>query len=408
MRVNIIESIRSLFNSRIRTIENNPLSIVMIDNPSEKELAAAIQKNSKLFLLIKEPSERLCSIAVNNNPSYIRFINNPSESLQLQAISKNPSAIAYIRNPCNKAQLKVVSTSPESIRLIETPSIEAVKLYIADDYSRLWNLNVSKEKQMSIFSDIFQAKQGAWNISNDEFIVWLSNYTNVKEETVKEVYNAVKALGVDKINIKQWNELLTTGKCKTGAKELIFSQEKGRYSIKIKSKNNHEINAVQENNTKNKRFESPQLEHLRECITGTKKKINESDILTGLKENNISLENMSNEQISQLIRSGETSINNQIIKLKKEPSGYKIKIEEKQVEQSNITVKELPKMQLQETQDNVDEIKLSDKQLKEIEKKGFANIPGGKIIRKIQTPAGYTFKVYNVINTLTRQGQAEA
>ena len=83
MRVNIIESIRSLFNSRIRTIENNPLSIVMIDNPSEKELAAAIQKNSKLFLLIKEPSERLCSIAVNNNPSYIRFINNPSESLQL-------------------------------------------------------------------------------------------------------------------------------------------------------------------------------------------------------------------------------------------------------------------------------------------------------------------------------------
>ena len=65
-------------------------------------------------------------------------------------------------------------------------------------------------------------------------------------------------------------------------------------------------------------------------------------------------------------------------------------------------------MQLQETQDNVDEIKLSDKQLKEIEKKGFANIPGGKIIRKIQTPAGYTFKVYNVINTLTRQGQAEA
>lgn len=38
----------------------------------------------------------------------------------------------------------------------------------------------------------------------------------------------------------------------------------------------------------------------------------------------------------------------------------------------------------------------------------FAKIPGGKIISKIQTPAGYTLKVYNVINTLTRQGQAEA
>ena len=81
---------------------------------------------------------------------------------------------------------------------------------------------------------------------------------------------------------------------------------------------------------------------------------------------------------------------------------------EKQNEQTGEAVKELPKMQLQESQESVEEIHLTKDQLKDIEKKGFVNIPGGKIISKIQTPAGYALKVYNVINTLTRQGQAEA
>lgn len=153
---------------------------------------------------------------------------------------------------------------------------------------------------------------------------------------------------------------------------------------------------------------SPQQTHLRECLKGTKKKITEVELLGELKNNNLTLDEMSTDQISELIKSGETSIKDKTIKLKKEPSGYKIKITEKQNDQTGEAVKELPKMQLQESQESVEEIHLSKAQLRDIEKKGFANIPGGKIISKIQTPAGYTLKVYNVINTLTRQGQAEA
>lgn len=73
---------------------------------------------------------------------------------------------------------------------------------------------------------------------------------------------------------------------------------------------------------------SPQQTHLRECLKGTKKKITEVELLGELKNNNLTLDEMSTEQISELIKSGETSIKDKTIKLKKEPSGYKIKITE--------------------------------------------------------------------------------
>lgn len=115
---------------------------------------------------------------------------------------------------------------------------------------------------------------------------------------------------------------------------------------------------------------SPQQTHLRECLKGTKKKITEVELLGELKNNNLTLDEMSTDQISELIKSGETSIKDKTIKLKKEPSGYKIKITEKQNDQTGEAIKELPKMQLQESQESVEEIHLSKAQLRDIEKKG--------------------------------------
>ena len=304
--------------------------------------------------------------------------------------------------------------SPECIKLIENPSLETIKVYVGDDYKRLWDLNLSNDKQEKVFNEIFRGKE-SWNIPTEELITWLSNYTKFKANNIKDIYNTIKdSINVDRMSIKQWQELITTGMCRVGKKEIVLSQKDGVYNININQetieKQIEKQSDIKKENVIKPEVEriSPQQTHLRECLKGTKKKITEVELLGELKNNNLTLDEMSTDQISELIKSGETSIKDKTIKLKKEPAGYKIKIIEKQNEQTGEAVKELPKMQLQESQESVEEIHLSKAQLRDIEKKGFANIPGGKIISKIQTPAGYTLKVYNVINTLTRQGQAEA
>ena len=419
MRFNLIESLRSLFNAR--AIKKDPFSIVLLDNPSEKLLSSAVSKDSRVFLLLKNPSENVSRIAISKNPSFIKLIPNPSETLQLLAISKNPTQIVNIKKPTLKTQLKVVTASPECINLIENPSIEAIKLYVGNDYKRFWDLKLSNEKQEKVFNEIFRGKE-SWNIPTEELITWLSNYTKIKANNIKDIYNTIKeSINVDRMSIKQWQELITTGMCRVGKKEIVLSQKDGVYKVNINQETTeNQIEKQSDIKKENVKSEeavkitpeveriSPQQTHLRECLKGTKKKITEVELLGELKNNNLTLDEMSTDQISELIKSGETSIKDKTIKLKKEPSGYKIKITEMQNEQTGEAVKELPKMQLQESQESVEEIHLSKAQLKDIEKKGFAKIPGGKIISKIQTPAGYTLKIYNVINTLTRQGQAEA
>lgn len=415
MRFNLIESLRSLFNAR--AIKKDPFSIVLLDNPSEKLLSSAVSKDSRVFLLLKNPSENVSRIAITKNPSFIKLIPNPPETLQLLAISKDPTQIVNIKNPTLKTQLKVVSASPECINLIENPSIETIKVYVGNDYKRFWDLKLSNDKQEKVFNEIFRGKE-SWNIPTEELITWLSNYTKFKANNIKDIYNTIKdSINVNRMSIKQWQELITTGMCRVGKKEIVLSQKDGVYNININQETIEKQSDIKKENVKSEETVkitpeveriSPQQTHLRECLKGTKKKITEVELLGELKNNNLTLDEMSTDQISELIKNGETSIKDKTIKLKKEPSGYKIKITEKQNEQTGEAVKELPKMQLQESQESVEEIHLTKDQLKDIEKKGFANIPEGKIISKIQTPAGYTFKVYNVINTLTRQGQAEA
>lgn len=417
MRLNLLKSLRSLFNSKSRAIKKDPFSIVLLDNPSEKLLSTAVKKDSRVFLLLKNPSENVSRIAISKNPSFIKLIPNPSEALQLLAISKDPTQIINIKKPSLKTQLKVVTASPECINLIENPSIETIKVYVGNDYKRFWDLKLSNDKQEKVFNELFRGKE-SWNIQSEELITWLSNYTHIKANNIKDIYNTIKdSINVDRMSIKQWQELITTGMCRVGKKEIVLSQKDGVYNININQETIEKQSDIKKENVKSEETVkitpeveriSPQQTHLRECLKGTKKKITEVELLGELKNNNLTLDEMSTDQISELIKNGETSIKDKTIKLKKEPSGYKIKITEKQNEQTGEAVKELPKMQLQESQESVEEIHLTKDQLKDIEKKGFANIPGGKIISKIQTTAGYTFKVYNVINTLTRQGQAEA
>lgn len=417
MRFKLIESLRSLFNSKSRAIKKDPFSIVLLDNPSEKLLSTAVRKDSRVFLLLKNPSEKVSRTAISKNPSFIKLIPNPSETLQLLAISKDPTQIVNIKKPTLKTQLKVVTASPECINLIENPSIETIKVYVGNDYKRFWDLNLSNDKQEKVFNEIFRRKE-SWNIPTEELITWLSNYTKIKANNIKDIYNTIKdSINVDRMSIKQWQELITTGMCRVGKKEIVLSQKDGVYNININQETIEKQSDIKKENVKSEETVkitpeveriSPQQTHLRECLKGTKKKITEVELLGELKNNNLTLDEMSTDQISELIKSGETSIKDKTIKLKKEPSGYKITITEKQNEQNGEAVKKLPKMQLQESQESVEEIHLTKDQLKDIEKKGFANIPGGKIISKIQTPAGYTLKVYNLINTLTRQGQSEA
>lgn len=421
MKLTILDTLLNIIHPAFRAINRDPLSIVLHDNPSERLLSAAIRKNSKAFILIKNPSEQISKLAIANNPSYIRFLNNPSEELQILAVTKDPSAICLISNPCVKAQLKAVTISPDSIKFLENPSVEIVKLYIGNEYKKIWDLNISKEKHEKLFNEIFRSKHSTWNISNDEFISWLSNYTEIQEPEVKDIYNAVKSSSIDtnRLSIKQWNTLLNTNHCQVGNKEITVSKGENTYTVNILRKGKEPISivseesstsSIKENEMKLESSEgvsSHKQEYLKECLKHTRKQINESVLLSSLKENNLSLEELSNEQISSLIKKGETKNNQVIIKLKKEPSGYKVKTETVTAEK-NVEIQNIQSAQLQESTENVSDFKLSEKQLKEIENKGFLNISGGKLISKVKTPAGYSLKVFNIINTLTRQGQAEA
>ena len=231
MRFNLIESSRSLFNAR--AIKKDPFSIVLLDNPSEKLLSTAVRKDSRVFLLLKNPSENVSRIAISKNPSFIKLIPNPSETLQLLAISKNPTQIVNIKKPTLKTQLKVVTASPECINLIENPSIEAIKLYVGNDYKRFWDLKLSNEKQEKVFNEIFRGKE-SWNIPTEELITWLSNYTKIKADNIKDIYNTIKdSINVDRMSIKQWQELITTGMCRVGKKEIVLSQKDGVYNVNI-------------------------------------------------------------------------------------------------------------------------------------------------------------------------------
>lgn len=231
MRFNLIESSRSLFNAR--AIKKDPFSIVLLDNPSEKLLSTAVRKDSRVFLLLKNPSENVSRIAISKNPSFIKLIPNPSETLQLLAISKNPTQIVNIKKPTLKTQLKVVTASPECINLIENPSIEAIKLYVGNDYKRFWDLKLSNEKQEKVFNEIFRGKE-SWNIPTEELITWLSNYTKIKADNIKDIYNTIKdSINVDRMSIKQWQELITTGMCRVGKKEIVLSQKDGVYKVNI-------------------------------------------------------------------------------------------------------------------------------------------------------------------------------
>lgn len=290
MRFNLIESLRSLFNAR--AIKKDPFSIVLLDNPSEKLLSSAVSKDSRVFLLLKNPSENVSRIAITKNPSFIKLIPNPPETLQLLAISKDPTQIVNIKNPTLKTQLKVVSASPECIKLIENPSLETIKVYVGDDYKRLWDLNLSNDKQEKVFNEIFRGKE-SWNIPTEELITWLSNYTKFKANNIKDIYNTIKdSINVDRMSIKQWQELITTGMCRVGKKEIVLSQKDGVYNININQetieKQIEKQSDIKKENVKSEEAVkitpeveriSPQQTHLRECLKGTKKKITEVELL---------------------------------------------------------------------------------------------------------------------------------
>lgn len=421
MKLDIIDRLVAIFNPQFRAVYRNPFNIVLFDNPSERLQKAAVKLNSQVFMVLKNPSESIAETVVKENPSYIRFISQPSERLQLQAISQDPSVISSIRKPSMKTQLTAVSYSRDCIHLINNPCVDAIKLYIGNDYSRLWNINMSKENHERVFNDIFRSGKDSWNISDKEFIFWLSNYTQNTEENVKAIYNEIKesSINTDRISVKQWDELFSTGKFVLGKKEVVLTEKDrilkinniekaGHAAVSVESdlsiKNEDNLSSVpkatvkkDDIKTETEKVTDPKLDYLRECLKNTKKKIKESDFLAGLKENNLSLNDLSNDQIGSLIRTAQTSLENKNIRLIKGVSGYKIKTEER-----------IEDVKLEETGELKKDLKLSEKQMQDLEKKGFTKISDKQIVKRIPTQIGYSFKIYNIVNTLTQKGQAEA
>lgn len=414
----IIESILKLVSPGFRAVTKDPFSVALIKDPSDLLISTAIQKDSRVFFLVQNPSEKISRTAIEQNPSFICLIKNPSESLQLLAISKDPAVIGYIKNPSLAAQIKTVVTSPELIRSIDNPSVEAVKLYIGNDYRKLFNLDLSKEQHENLFTEIFLGEK-SWNLSNEDFIFWLSEYTHVNELQVKEIVElAQKEIpDADKMNCRQWADLVTTGQSQIGENEFIVTGRSGDYYITPRAlENTEQVDIKKEVEYTNLQTETmktennpmtPQLSHLRECLKATRKNINEAVFIGELAKNNIKLEDLGNEQISSLIKRGKTTVNNQELNLKKGPSGYVMLLSPLKQAEESISANQ-SNMQLLSSTDSIGELNLSDKQASELNKTGKLQLPEGKMISKIKTTSGYAFQVYGMVNSLSHAGQIEA
>lgn len=414
----IIESILKLVSPGFRAVTKNPFNVLSMKNPSDFLLTAAIRRSSLVFLGCKNPSDKINHIVIEQSPAFISLIPNPSESLQLLAISKNPSLIGSIKNPSLAAQKKIILTSPRLISLIKNPSSEAVKIYTGNNFRKLFDLDLSKEQHENLFTEIF-LREKSWNLSNEDFISWLSEYTHVNELQVKEIVElAQKEIpDANKMNCRQWADLVTTGQSQIGENEFIVTGRSGDYYITPRTlKNTEQSDIKKEVEYTNLQTEAmktennpmtPQLSHLRECLKATHKNINEAVFIGELAKNNIKLEDLGNEQISSLIKRGKTTVNNQELNMKKGPSGYVMLLSPSKQAEESISANQ-SNMQLLSSADSIGELNLSDKQASELNKTGKLQLPEGKMISKIKTTSGYAFQVYGMVNSLSHAGQIEA
>lgn len=130
MKATISEIIESIFNTELREILKNPISIGSIAEPSEELQCTAVRLDEHAINMINHPCERAKKYVLLQNPYHIKFLDNPSEELQILAVSKDPSSIGLIENPCLRAKYACIFSNPENIKYIKNPDREIQVLVV--------------------------------------------------------------------------------------------------------------------------------------------------------------------------------------------------------------------------------------------------------------------------------------
>lgn len=106
-------------------------------------------------------------------------------------------------------------------------------------------------------------------------------------------------------------------------KEIVLSQKDGVYNININQETiekqiekQSDIEETVKITPEVERISRQQI-HLRECLKGTKKKITEVELLGELKNNNLTLDEMSTDQISELIKMEKHQLRTKPLNLRK-------------------------------------------------------------------------------------------
>ena len=121
-----------------RAVEEDPHSIINLDNPSEELQQLAVSGDADLIEYVRNPSETTQLIAVRNSGKSIAYIKNPTPAVQELSVEKNPRNIEHIKNPSPEIQLKAVQASPYSIIYIDNPT-EAAQLAAVSSYGGIIN-----------------------------------------------------------------------------------------------------------------------------------------------------------------------------------------------------------------------------------------------------------------------------
>lgn len=252
----ILQHLSAIFNPALRSVLNDPLSIALIDNPSEKVQLAAIQGDKNALLLIKSPSEKVLQNVVKRDPSYLGLVDS-SIKVQVNAIESNPYNIFYLKNPSKEAIQTFNSSGSNRNWIAQLLNREPV----SDNTNPVNKSRFSLEQSITDYRDTTAYKEFSKEYmhlqqsgcTKDEYTNKLYNILKKYSETTRKdpdvslIIEKIKSSNIDyrNLNPKVFGELLNKGKTNIGSKLLTMKKTPVGYIFNIMDKVNQKATQAQ-------------------------------------------------------------------------------------------------------------------------------------------------------------------
>lgn len=131
----------------IRLVNQNPIVIKEIKNPSESIQLAAVKSSGTAIGWIKNPSEQVKLEAVKKDGYAIRYIKDPSDEIKMAAVAQCGDVIRYIKNKTMDLKIQAVQSKASAIQYIKNPPVELQLMAVSGGrgYNIEFILNPSEE-----------------------------------------------------------------------------------------------------------------------------------------------------------------------------------------------------------------------------------------------------------------------